>query len=401
MFPIVALLVEVLNNQQWLDNQFRFSSLFNALTYGLALFVLWSFGSRRITWLMVAAFVGVQLVRFGAGVKEPLIVYGCILFFLTAAVLTTQVASALRRQFIWLMAANSGMMLIQVLGLASWAYVFSTHGMMSGEDARDLGFFPTFMVEASDLKGSFIQGRPSGFLHSNQTATMCVIFILGFLLVNESKTDSKGGAFSTLASAILSLSKVALAASVILPAAAASLKRIPVSRAVWWYVGPAIAMFGIYSLLFPGVVATYLDPRVFAVSLFTRLFDILPHFGILRDHPVFESAVEVSNQTVGPVVTHEIAQVYQRTSGFAQIASAPLLSLAVAGGLVFFGLRDEGRYSGWRNAVVGIISTCLVLVYIPALTSKLFWMFVGLTFPQSGRGLLRAVDAWKAPHVDG
>ena len=181
-------------------------------------------------------------------------------------------------------ATTSVVMLLQVLGVHESLFLLSTHGYLPDGRMIPLDLTPTFFVDYYSLGGNFLQGRPSGILHSNQFASFVIVMTVAtFLAVRQSPSKLQCAILAV--AAVLTLSKVLTV--FILVAYFFGRKRL---NAAQKKNSAYIALFYIlflviYKFLFPGLVTTYfLNPHVILASMATRMLDILVPLGFDREY---------------------------------------------------------------------------------------------------------------------
>ncbi|WP_354043723.1 hypothetical protein [Devosia sp. UYZn731] len=161
-----------------------------------------------------------------------------------------------RSVIIWTVLASALLMLLQVVGIGEWTQALTTQGKITETNWTTKIPSWTFLVPADQLNASPLQGRPAGFLYSNQFASMVVL--LAIALYNATGTPRNYWIeFGLCCAAVLTLSKVVFV----------GLVSILVFRAIFGggegrsrflrmgaLAGLALL---IYALAFPGLVQTY------------------------------------------------------------------------------------------------------------------------------------------------
>jgi hypothetical protein len=317
------------------------------------------------------------------------------LFFLTGVAL----ADLCRRFAFALIIAVSivsvGVMAFQLYGWPSWINALATHGNF--ENSHSL--HPTLFLDFSNLQAVYWQTRPAGVFSSNQMNTLfCFMFLAVFFSVDRALMLKLLPVAALYV--VLTLSKAAITGSILL----AILMALIYGREYWYravlYIPALMAAFGLYYLLFPGVITTFFSPYVMYVSVLSRLFDLLNSVGggavveqiqAYGGHTSsFENALRETSRALdaGEVVGVTL---------YAEIARNPALSVIIiaVGAIVAFALnrRKPSTPNCWHFSPFHVASLSGLFFYTvvaPVGSHQAFWLFLGMACASIYVGLFRA-----------
>ncbi len=302
--PMLLIAAAVINNQGWPGPAARIGQVLNVLSWGFALLILAPFALGRawfrfLSYLLLA---GLLLRDFTFGRTAYLIAQNTLVFF-AGSLIVLRDSRLLTRQFSILAGASAILMFLQVLGVGEFTQVLATHGSLGNGVKLETTPQPTFLVSAENLQVSFIQGRPSGPLYSNQFASLVAIFAMGaflcFGLGTRTRNFASALAISTMS--VLTLAKIVILSATAMVAATLFSHDPAVKFRAKWIAGLSAVVFALYSALFPGVVQTYLGLLSISLSFYSRIFDFLFNIGAdpSDDSPLSKYLRQQSTDAVG------------------------------------------------------------------------------------------------------
>jgi hypothetical protein len=187
------------------------------------------------------------------GYSLPYYVCLCFVFFLASTSFTPDAQRGFASITLLLIAVSAVVMILQVSGVGEWTQFLTTHGYISEDFSVPKSPHPTLFVSYYDLQANYLQGRPAGILHSNQFASLIVLFAIG-LFLNKDSEESLPVLLILSTSAIFLLAKVVfLGAMIIVVYNIACGNRKLAFKFTVAVVSTAIA----YAFLFPGLFQTY------------------------------------------------------------------------------------------------------------------------------------------------
>lgn len=203
-------------------------------------------------WVYVAVVAGLFAIGL-AGYRLPYEVGLSVLFLAVGAVLAAQSRQSATTVVLAITIVSGLMMLLQALGVGEWTQTLTTHGIVAdGPDATKEPN-PSLFVGYYDLHANYLQGRPAGLLHSNQFASLIVLFALA-LRVGERADRHWLFDAALCVTAVLTLAKVVFLGMGLLLA----FQYLRGSRAIAirfaLFTGAALVA---YAVFFPGMFLTY------------------------------------------------------------------------------------------------------------------------------------------------
>lgn len=243
----------------------RFAHL---VSIGMAVSLLYLVAGAGI---LVYVFVCAALFIFGLfGTRMPYEAALCILFLGVGSVIGSTRRRMAAGAVIALTIISGVVMFLQLVGVGGWTQILTTHGIMRDGSSIPKEAFPTLFRGVGELEGNFLQGRPAGLLHSNQFASLVILFALALSIGDRGQRTWAIDAALCI-TAVLTLAKVVfLGLALLLSYQLAFGGRE--GRAVAFRFGMlTVGAIAIYALLFPGVFQTYLFnwPTIFQ-SVATR-----------------------------------------------------------------------------------------------------------------------------------
>ena len=351
--------------------------------------------AARSKFLGIALFssvVSAFLISATLGVRTPYLML-LMLTFLFAGMALARFERAWLRQFVLgLGAVSLAAMILQVFGWPSWINGLATHGVMREGDRVVLELQSTLFVPATDLKAVAWQTRPAGVFASNQFNTL-FFFVLFAVGMATAKRGKMGFATVVLLAVYcaLTLAKSALCGTVVV----AALLPVLYGRECVWksatYVASLAAALAVYSMLFPGVVSTYLSPYVLLVSALARAVDLLSAIGLQStadfllsamhgDGILARAAADTAKAYVGDLGVVDYDKLGS-TSLYSAMArqpaiSAALIAAALAIRLALYARRREPIIFGSFETMILLGMFCFTFV-ADISTLQAFWLFVG------------------------
>ncbi len=383
----------VVNNQQWEGAYFSIGRCINLMAIASAgLFV--GLGARRNEAFLIAlvalVFVagGLQaLIKLDAGY----LMFQNALFFLAGSLMGSCFLEKIRAALTVMAYISVPVMILQVLGAGEWVYFLSTHGMQITGESISKTPVATLFVPINELGGTFLQGRPAGPFHSNQYAT--ILAVAGLAVYFDVSTSRRIRSLIFLGVfGVLTLSKVFFLAALFMFVFILCVQVRRRMKAVQLLMG-LFAILGAYSILFPGVVGTYLGLAVIVNSALLRIVDVLrllpidlSNFGIYNQ--LIESGAAVLDYRALGAVEAQPREV--QVSGIAQFIELWRVSMPI------FLLLAFGYFNGVKRmqrppffTILLMIGLMTVLLSSGMLLSQTFWFLSGVALYPVGSAFWR------------
>lgn len=201
---------------------------------------------------------------------------------------------------------------------------------------KDIPLFPTFLMPYDSITYQIGQGRPSGLMPANNLLSVLICFALLFNMC--CRDNEKVGISDAIVNivAVLSMSKLVFAVSLLLYAIFFSFKSTRSSTPVLQNVGLLAICFGLYYLFFPGLFFANLSAEMFAGSIGFRLYDLMIALGV----PHWADYFWFSNEKFGIVTYAEQAKSatvdVQNVSAVKNVTGSNGLTYVISSSIGFF-----------------------------------------------------------------
>ena len=358
---------------------------------------LWKFGpflvGQMLSWVVDVAAILIVLKAFRRNLLPPILLAWCILsakmievvfanataglvyiiclntlFCLAGAVIASQYPNLVYKQVMIICLLNVLLMVLQVTGVGTWTQFLATEGSKE--------VVSTLFVQEKALTFWVVQGRPSGFLHSNNFLSLLVLF--GFALhLSRIRNKFWWGTLILCSMAVLSMARIVFLGFLIIGMVLIVVDNYRHRRSFMKALTLMIFLFGIYIFLFPGLFANTFSRLAVTYSIFIRITDILvtlPQGSILH--------------TIFGYYFGDISQAYMSSLGPGHVSGysylIPLLPylmmlLLIVTPFYFRGLhRLRMRLP---HMVLTIKLTLVVLIVyiaaVPFLKAQLYWFMAG------------------------
>ncbi len=210
-----------------------------------------------------------------------------ILFFLVGLIIYSKKPYIIRNVLIFYLLLNVPIMLLQTSGVSSVLMYWNTDysHTLTVLDLREVGTFknitqyPTLFVDIDNLYYQIGQGRPSGLMPANNLLSVIIVFAIVMNLYLRKAANLNIGDIIVNMSVVISMSKLTLFVALFLYLSeiirgihltkVSALKNILV----------LIAVFFLYYLFFPGILATNYRADSIIYSFGIRLIDLATTFG--------------------------------------------------------------------------------------------------------------------------
>ncbi len=384
LLPLV-LCSEVINNQSW-SAYLNIGKTVNVITILVALCLTFNLAKPKAWLAFVLIFFCVATGRHNSLFSGSYIVMKCLLYAGASAALFIQRPLLISRQFLFISMASTLMMLLQVLGIGEWTLWLTTHGAYADGLQHSKELVPTLFISKESLNSSFLQGRPSGFLHSNQFASLvCIASIAYYYLVPPTKNRLL--AFIPYAGfAVLLLAKVVLLSVIAMSVLAFGLIKAKLRHLVGKIIIGYFLCMIIYYIFFPGIVSQYTGAYTFSASFYSRIYDIVNTVQPNRidKNPLQANILEKVEKSIGQHESSKIAHVKQ-ISGISQLLKDWQLNFSVILLCLYIfikrwqtGIQTNAILT--NRALIYLVGVSSFLIAAPFLYAPSFWFFMGIGF---------------------
>jgi len=375
IFPALVIAM-VVGNQLWKFGPFYIGQMISwGVDCAAAVIVVSRFRNKVWPLVLLACIILTRASGSGYEGNQPVdtayLVFLNVLFCAAGAVVASRRINLVYRQVFWICLLCTPLMLLQMLGVGEWTQFLATEG---GPGVQPQ--FPTLFVGNDDLTFSVIQGRPSGFLHSNNFLSIILLFALA-LHYSNTKTRKLNWRDLVLCTMVV----LAMAKSVFLIFSAMVVwmlmfgdgrQRLRISKVVLLI----FALFGLYALLFPGLFASNMSLYHLTFGFFVRANDFLAHLdddSFLKESlvPYFEGTPTADWETAAAGLsgyTHALTILPYLIIGF--VFLIPLFLMG------FRKLRL--RFPELRNTAP--LTLFVVILYpaaVPFFSAQIYWFIAG------------------------
>lgn len=347
------------------------------------------------------AYIGLCAMLFAIGVagyRLPYEVALCVLFMGAGIVIGSLHRKAATIAVLAATIASGLLMFLQVAGVSEWTQILTTHGTVAGAPDVPKIPMPTIFLGYREVEANFLQGRPAGLFHSNQFASLIILFALA-LSISRKGERSLVVDTALCATAVLSLAKVVfLGLALMLIYRFVSGGREGKAAAMRFAALTAVALVA-YAVLFPGMFQLYFfNAHNVWQSVASRVADMLAVLGFSPDQirtilmsDWFTFGMRRDGQIKDALVDHLASVDKQgRTTAFSTLAHhAAILYGGGAAAILLFSLNTPVRRNtaAWCREhfshehvtlLIAIGSFCLAANFLGA---PIFWLIAGFAVP--------------------
>lgn len=393
---VFCLISSVVLANQTLEGFVQAGRVLHILSIGLALLLLYSRFFLRVTPFLVVITLLFALGQFGHRPPYEAALL-CLAFFLG---LLTSVATSgfVLRVLVGVVAFSTVVMFLQIVGISDSLLLFSSHGRLPSGEFVPVSAEPTFLVGYNSLTATYLQGRPSGLLHSNQFSSFIIIATTAVFLGLSQLRNVPIAALLAFAG-VLTLSKAVtlfiILAYILGRGRQSSAQKENCTLLARFY----LIFFALYFLLFPGMVITfYLNPHVILGSIASRGIDIIVPLGFDRDYLLSLVSMMMNALSSAQDAEHITRQLIFEISGTSGVSLYAVLAtysgqLAFVGVFLLLLMMYSKKFSNSVAATLhsayysrGIFLVCGLAVFSLSADFSgmaLFWFLLGLAISAS------------------
>lgn len=349
------------------------------------------------------AYVGLCALLFAigtAGYRQPYEVALCVLFLGSGIAIGSLHRTPATNAVVAATVASGFLMVLQVVGVGEWTQFLTTHGTVAGAPDVPKIPMPTIFLGYYEVEANFLQGRPAGLFHSNQFASLIILFALA-LSISRKGERSLIVDMALCTTAVLSLAKVVfLGLALMLIYSFVSGGREGRATAMRFAALAAVALVA-YAVLFPGMFQLYFfSAHNVWQSVASRVADMLAMFGFNPDQirtillsDWFTFGMRRDGQ-IKDALVDQLASVdkHGRTTAFSALTHhAAILYAGAAAAILLFSLNLPARRNtaAWCREhfshehvtlLIAIGSFCLAANFLGA---PIFWLMIGFAMPSA------------------
>lgn len=394
LFAAQALLPAVLINQIVGNQLWRIGPVYvgQIIFWGAAIVAgALVFGTFKGRWwwpfLLIAPIAARALRAMVGGRVSDLVYYFAInaVFFMAATVIAYGYAKLVRRQINRFFFLSVPLMVLQVAGAGVWTQALNTEYFVEETAHKVKAVYPTLFVPFDDVQYSVGQGRPAGFMHSNNVLSL--VILLGVVL-NAARTRGSltAGDLFVSAAMILAMAKIVFLGFFVIILWILLLERGVVRRYAVRLVALVVVWGVVYRFFFPGLFELQLSAYKVFYSVFVRLYDLI------RVLPIREEFKAVLERWLAWGEKLELAPYAYASehdmgtlSGYAvAIGNWPYFTVAFVLALPILWksirlLRTQPR----ERRLAAIFGTIVAVLYpaaVPFFRAQLYWYLAGFAF---------------------
>jgi hypothetical protein len=351
---------------------------------------LTTLGARMLPYVIgVAVIYGLNLLT---NIRLPYEVMLSVLFLAAGAIIGANYREAAARTVITISILSGAMMFLQVVGAGEWTQALTTHGIIGNGIEVPKSPLPTLFLGYYEVQANFLQGRPAGLLHSNQFASLVILFALALSISREGERSWWVDA-ALCATAVLTLAKVVFLGIALLVAFYFLTGR----RALAIRFAALTATFiVVYAVLFPGMFQIYFfSLHNVWQSIAARFVDVLMLAGFEPDQITagllrFDFGMRSSGELKDALIDRMLVQSTGRLSAITALTPHAVMIYAAASvAFLCFSINEGARRQvlDWIRSNIDRehISVALVLgafcLAANFLGSQIFWMMAGFVVP--------------------
>jgi hypothetical protein len=217
--------------------------------------------------LLIASVFATKILEIASPAFSPLYFTSVgLLYALAGAIIFAQNRNMIYKQVMVIVFINVIFQTLQLIGVWEWPYWFSTIGIADPQNI--------FFVEYNDLNIQGPQLRPAGILSSPTWLSLFTSLAIA-LHFTRNKNVIPFGSLLIISIIIISNSKFPilffLIIALIIYLYGSTYQKGVINKSILLFIG----FYFIYSILFPGVVKSTMDPELWAWSFFVRLNNLL------------------------------------------------------------------------------------------------------------------------------
>lgn len=291
------------------------------------------------------------------------------IYILVGCIVISNFSELIYKETFTICFVNFIIMLLQVLGVASWTQALTTHGEENGSDPVG-----TLFVQDELLEFSLIQFRPAGISHSTVILTLLISYLITTYYFRK-KDKIYVASFFICAIVVLAMGKGTFIALIISIIIALFIGGQYQRKSALLMMATLPFVTFVYSIFFPGLFSYLISGNNIFVSFTQRLSEIL--FIIAPDSEI------MSNEFTKAYKNLALGQ-DEFVSGYSAILSNPAFLLLISlAGLIYFILAKKliNNYEINKLPLIICLIYMLALPFMhPYFNYQLYWFISGGAF---------------------